>query len=259
MIVDAKIRDVRHGAPVHILELVNRAPIWFTESLSHDLQIGFMKNFFFRLALAVAVAFWICQSAPVEASGWFWAEVPAKVAEGSRAGAIRVIQTERAKGRRLFGSKTLFSRVLSRWRPEIEAAARHGRISEALIVAVVMVESGGNAHAVSPAGARGLGQLMPGTARRYGVHNSFDPGQNLKGSAAYLSDLIGMFRGDIVLALAAYNAGEHAVLRHKGVPPYRETRAYVPKVLAAFEMVGRFCASPPRAARRRCQFRRAIK
>ncbi|MEM7058407.1 MAG: lytic transglycosylase domain-containing protein [Pseudomonadota bacterium] len=195
---------------------------------------------------------------PAWAQSWFWQEVPAGIEGGSRAGALRVIETERSKGRRLCGSKARFQKVLGRWRLEIEAAARHGRVSEALLVAVIMVESGGNPNAISPAGARGLAQLMPGTARRYGVRNIFDPGQNVKGSAAYLSDLINMFRGDLVLALAAYNAGEGAVMRYKGVPPYRETRAYIPKVLAAFQMAGTFCATPPRAARRRCQFRKGL-
>lgn len=190
------------------------------------------------------------------AADWFWQEIPAAMAKGSRAGALRLIRTERARGRRMFGSQARMAGLLGRWRPEIEAAARHARISEALIAAVVLVESGGHPRAVSPAGAQGLGQLMPGTARRYGVRNSFHPGQNLKGAAAYLSDLLDMFRGDLVLVLAAYNAGEHAVARHKGVPPYRETRNYVPKVLAAFELAGRFCATPPRAARRKCQFRK---
>ncbi|MEM6662339.1 MAG: lytic transglycosylase domain-containing protein [Pseudomonadota bacterium] len=208
--------------------------------------------------MALCAAF-IAFTAPAHAASWFWASVPAKVADGSRSGAIRLIQTERAKGRTLFGSKARMQRVLSRWRPEIEAAARHGRVSEALIAAIVLVESGGNPKAVSPAGAQGLGQLMPGTARRYGVKNAFNPSQNLKGSAAYLSDLVKMFRGDLVLVLAAYNAGEHAVTRHGGVPPYRETRNYVPKVLAAFELAGQFCATPPRAARRKCQLRRIIK
>ncbi|MEM6663808.1 MAG: lytic transglycosylase domain-containing protein, partial [Pseudomonadota bacterium] len=172
-----------------------------------------MSNFWKILSFAVALSV----ASPVAAAGWFWEEVPAARDKGSRAEAMRVIQIERAKGRRLFGSKAMLSRVVARWRPEIEAAARHGRVSEALIIAVIMVESGGNHRAISPAGARGLGQLMPGTARRYGVRNVFDPGQNLKGSAAYLSDLIRMFRGDLVLALAAYNAGEGAVARYKGV------------------------------------------
>jgi soluble lytic murein transglycosylase-like protein len=149
--------------------------------------------------------------------------------------------------------------VLTRWRPEIEAAARKARISEALIAAVVMVESGGNPNAKSPAGALGLGQLMPATARRYGVRNAFNPAENLRGSAAYLSDLMKMFRGDLVLALAAYNSGENTVLRYQGVPPYAETRAYVPRVLAAFDSAGRFCASPPRSARRQCRLGSRLK
>jgi soluble lytic murein transglycosylase-like protein len=143
--------------------------------------------------------------------------------------------------------------VLTRWRPEIEAAARAAGINEALIAALVIVESGGNPLARSPAGALGLGQLMPATARRYGVRDPFDPAENLRGAAIYLSDLINMFRGDLVLALAAYNSGAGAVLKHRGVPPYAETRKYVPKVLAAFETAGDFCASHPRAARRKCR------
>lgn len=188
------------------------------------------------------------------AGSWFWKEIPAKIDGGSRFGAMRLIEAERAKGRRLFGSPAKLRRVMRRWGTEIQAAARHARVSEALLAAVIAVESGGNPNAVSPAGAKGLGQLMPGTARRYGVRNIFDPGQNLKGSAAYLSDLLKLYRNDIVLVLAAYNAGEGAVKRYNGVPPFGETRAYVPKVLSAFTLAGSFCASPPRAARRRCQF-----
>jgi soluble lytic murein transglycosylase-like protein len=149
--------------------------------------------------------------------------------------------------------------VLTRWRAEIEAAARAAGINEALITAVVIVESGGDPNARSPAGALGLGQLMPGTARRYGVRDAFDPAENLRGSAIYLSDLIDMFRGDLVLALAAYNSGAGAVLRHRGVPPYAETREYVPKVLAAFETAAGFCASHPRAARRKCRLPRRLR
>ena len=166
---------------------------------------------------------------------------------------MRVISDARARGRRLFGSDVQVRSVLRRWQREIEAAARHARLSEALITAVVMVESGGNPGAVNPAGAQGLGQSLPATARRYGVRNVFNPAQNLMGAAAYLSDLINLFRGDLVLALAAYNAGEGAVARYKGVPPFAETRAYVPRVLAAFQTVGKLCSSPPRAARRQCR------
>ena len=97
------------------------------------------------------------------------------------------------------------------------------------------------------------------TALRYGVRDALDPGENLKGSATYLSDLINMFGGDLVLALAAYNSGEQAVVRYRGVPPFSETRAYVPKVLAAFETAGDFCATHPRAARRKCRLYRDMR
>lgn len=214
----------------------------------------FVLHFMCRwLGLPIILA--LATTQPSQAAQWFWKVVPAAKADGSRAGALRVIRMARARGRRLFGSRPMLTRVVGRWRPQIEAAARHGRISEALIVAVIMAESGGNPRARSPAGARGLGQLMPATARRYGVRNVYNGGQNLKGSAAYLSDLISLFKGDLVLVLAAYNAGEAAVERYKGVPPYRETRAYVTRVLSAFDLAGRLCSRPPRAARRRCRFR----
>lgn len=211
----------------------------------------------FAVWLSILAALLLAPTAPAGAAAWFWKTVPAARADGSRAGALRAIRMARARGRRLFGSKAMLRRVLARWQPAIESAARRGRVSEALITAVIMAESGGNPRAVSPAGARGLGQLMPGTARRYGVRNIWDGRQNLLGAAAYLSDLIDLYRGDLVLALAAYNAGEAAVLRHRGVPPYRETRAYVTRVLSAFELAGRLCTRPPRAARRRCRFRRS--
>ena len=190
---------------------------------------------------------------PSYASGWFWKYVPASIEDGSRENAMRIVSDARLRGQPLFGTEAQARNVLNSWRREIEAAAREARISEALIAAVVMVESGGSRYATSPVGALGLGQLMPDTARRYGVKNAFNAAENLSGSARYLSDLINLFRGDLVLALAAYNAGENAVLQYRGVPPYAETRAYVPKVLAAFEAAGKFCASPPRSARRQCR------
>lgn len=187
------------------------------------------------------------------AFSWFWEKVPAGMNDGSRFRALEVVSAAYSGTSDRERSTVRVRSVLERWQPEIEVAARNARISEALIAAVIVVESGGNPRAVSPAGAMGLGQLMPGTARRYGVRDPFDPQANLVGSAMYLSDLVEMFRNDIVLALAAYNAGENAVLRHAGVPPYEETRAYVPKVLSAFNIAGNFCATPPRTARRQCQ------
>jgi soluble lytic murein transglycosylase-like protein len=97
------------------------------------------------------------------------------------------------------------------------------------------VESGYDPHAVSRAGAVGLMQLMPDTARRYGVRNLRDPAQNVQAGARYLRDLMGKFDNDLTLALAAYNAGEEAVAQYGNrIPPFRETLNYVPKVLDVY-------------------------
>lgn len=119
--------------------------------------------------------------------------------------------------------------------PLIGQAARHTRLDPELIEAVVRVESGFDSAARSPKGAQGLMQLMPATARRYGVDDPFDPAQNLLGGARYLRDLIDRFT-TLPLALAAYNAGEGAVERHGNtIPPYAETAAYVPRVLDHYQ------------------------
>ncbi len=113
-------------------------------------------------------------------------------------------------------------------------ASLYGLESE-LLHAVIEVESGYNPAALSRKGASGLMQLMPGTARRYGVADAFDPEQNIDGGARYLRDLFQMFDGDVSLVLAAYNAGENAVTRNqKRVPQFRETLEYIPKVLAHY-------------------------
>lgn len=118
----------------------------------------------------------------------------------------------------------------------ILAAAKATKVDAALIHAVISVESGYNPSARSRAGAVGLMQLMPGTAKRYGVKNRLDPGQNIHGGAQYLRDLKVQFDDNLQLVLAAYNAGEGAVLRFGGrIPPYRETAAYVPKVLSTYK------------------------
>jgi hypothetical protein len=114
----------------------------------------------------------------------------------------------------------------------IRRAAAANQVDIALVKAVMHVESGFNPNAVSPKGASGLMQLMPETAERYGVDDIFDPVQNVQAGARYLRDLLVMFKNNHRLAIAAYNAGESAVRRHNGIPPYDETRDYVRKVLA---------------------------
>ncbi|MBN2370857.1 MAG: lytic transglycosylase domain-containing protein [Vicinamibacteria bacterium] len=112
----------------------------------------------------------------------------------------------------------------------ILAASSAYNVSTDLIKAVIQVESEFDHLAVSSKGAQGLMQLMPFTARRFGVSDSFDPRQNIFGGVRFLRFLLDLFKGDISLTLAGYNAGENAVLRHKGIPPYQETRGYVRKI-----------------------------
>jgi soluble lytic murein transglycosylase-like protein len=108
-------------------------------------------------------------------------------------------------------------------------------VDVALVHAVISAESGYNPVAVSRAGARGLMQLMPETAKRYGVNNIHDPVENVTGGVRYLRDLLMMFNGNMELAIAAYNAGENAVIRAGNrIPPYAETVQYVPKVIGFY-------------------------
>jgi soluble lytic murein transglycosylase-like protein len=118
----------------------------------------------------------------------------------------------------------------------IKGAASAATIQAALVRAVIVVESGFNPRAVSKKGAIGLMQLQPATAKRYGVKNIYDPGENVRAGAHYLSDLLARFDSNLELALAAYNAGEEAVERYgRHVPPYRETLAYVPSVMKIYQ------------------------
>ena len=128
----------------------------------------------------------------------------------------------------------LMARV-AQYRDLVAEAARLAEVDARLLHAVIAVESGYNPQAVSAKGAVGLMQLMPNTARRYGTGNMRDPQQNLLAGASYLRDLLKRFNNDVSLALAAYNAGENAVLRSGGrIPSNPETTAYVPKVLAVY-------------------------
>ncbi len=131
------------------------------------------------------------------------------------------------------------------------------QVSPALALAVIGVESNGNPKAVSRTGAQGLMQLVPATATRFKVGDVFDPMQNIKGGVAYLDWLMKRFDGDPLMVLAAYNAGENAVTGAGGVPPYAETRDYVPKVLAAWTVAQGLCMTPPELVSDGCVFRTA--
>jgi len=126
---------------------------------------------------------------------------------------------------------------------EISAASRDYGVDEAIVRAIIHAESAFNPNALSRVGAQGLMQLMPATARRFGVGNPFDAAQNIRGGVQYLAFLLKRFNGDLSLAAAGYNAGEGAVDKYKGVPPYSETQRYVQRVgLLAQRYRGGFAA-----------------
>ena len=134
------------------------------------------------------------------------------------------------------GGNAEFKRNRARYTPIIDKAARQLDLRPALLHAVVMAESAYDAKAVSKKGAIGLMQLMPATARRYGVSDRRDPVANVDGGARYLRDLLAEFNNNMELALAAYNAGENAVARYGNkIPPFPETRRYVRKVLGYYQ------------------------
>jgi soluble lytic murein transglycosylase-like protein len=118
-----------------------------------------------------------------------------------------------------------------RFDPIIAVVARRYRVEQALVKAVIKAESSFQPDAISPKGARGLMQLMPATARRHGVLNVYEPYENIRGGVRHLRMLLDRYRGNVVLALAAYNAGERWVDETGGIPPFPETREYVRRVL----------------------------
>lgn len=197
-------------------------------------------------------------SAPAAAAyPWFWAEISPNLAASGpgrlEPALIRLANPPVGQGV-----------AAPRLQDIQDIAARHGRdillatvgtrVSPALAMAVIAVESSGRVDAVSPAGAQGLMQLMPATAERFGVRNRLDPVQNIQGGVRFLDFLMEKFAGDPILVLAAYNAGENSIGTHGGVPPFPETRDYVPKVLAAFTVTRGLCLTPPELISDGCVF-----
>jgi len=139
--------------------------------------------------------------------------------------------------------KAMYSRIShsakanrKKYAPLVAVAAKKYNVDQKLVHAVILAESAYNPNAVSSAGAVGLMQLMPATARRYGVTNRNDPKQSINGGTHYLRDLLKMFNANTQLAVAGYNAGEGAVMKYNNsIPPYKETQNYVKKVLAFYQ------------------------
>lgn len=188
---------------------------------------------------------------------WFWEVVPA--ARASVAGRFEKALASLSQGPE--GASVAAPRLQNmqeladRFGVDILTATLGTDVSPALALAVMATESAGDVDAVSTAGAEGLMQLIPATADRFGVSDAMDPVANIKGGVAYLDWLMKTFDRDPVMVIAAYNAGEGAVTKHDGVPPFVETRDYVPKVFAAWQVAQGLCVSPPELMTDPCVFK----
>jgi hypothetical protein len=190
--------------------------------------------------------------------GWFWEAISPELAQsgpGRLEPALNRIDNPPGGEARVQSPRLQGLQDIARVRgADILRATVGTEVSPALVLAVIAVESGGRADAVSGAGAGGLMQLMPATAARFGVSDAMVAADNIKGGVAFLDFLMKEFDRDPILVLAGYNAGEGAVKTHAGVPPYAETRDYVPKVLAAFRTARGLCISPPQLVSDGCVF-----
>ncbi len=195
--------------------------------------------------------------APASSYAWFWETVPPGLTETAGRFDLALTTLSRGPDGEMVRAPRLQSMqtVAETYGTEILKATVGTDVSPALVLAVIGIESAGQASAVSHAGAVGLMQLIPATAERFGVTDSTDPAQNIKGGVAYLDWLLDEFDNDPLMALAAYNAGEGAVRSNQGVPPYAETRDYVPKVLAAWQVAQGLCQSPPQLVTDPCVFK----
>lgn len=184
---------------------------------------------------------------------WFWDALPPP---GPAQGALRFQAALEAVSDAPVTLPRLerFSSIAAEHGPDILLSTVGTGVSPALVLAVIAVESGGRIDAVSGAGAEGLMQLMPATAARFGVADSTVAPDNIQAGVTYLDWLLKEFGGDPILALAGYNAGENAVKAAGDVPEYAETRAYVPKVLAAWTVARGLCRTPPELIGDGCVF-----
>ncbi len=198
------------------------------------------------------------EPAPVTSSyAWYWEKVPTTIAAADGRFSLAMATLSQGPGGKSVAAPRLqrMQEIASSYGTDILAATIGTEVSPALVLAVIGIESAGKADALSSAGAQGLMQLIPATAERFGVTDANNAGQNIKGGVAYLDWLMKRFDRDPLMVLAAYNAGEGAVDANSGVPPYAETRDYVPKVLAAWQVAQGLCLSPPELVTDPCVFK----
>lgn len=194
---------------------------------------------------------------PAASYGWFWEMVSADRAAVQGRMPLALAALAQGPGGAQVGAPRLqhMQEIAQSYGTEILKATIGTEVSPALALAVIGVESAGRPQAISHAGAQGLMQLIPATAERFGVADAMVPAQNIKGGVAYLDWLMKRFDRDPLMVLAAYNAGEGAVEANGGVPPYTETRDYVPKVLAAWQVAQGLCLTPPELFSDPCVFK----
>jgi len=195
--------------------------------------------------------------APSSSYAWFWEKVSPGIGDVRGRFDLALDTLTRGPGGETVRGPRMqhLQNIADKYGKDILLATVGTDVSPALVLAVIGIESAGRSDAVSHAGAVGLMQLIPATASRFGVTDSTDPVQNIKGGVAYLNWLLKEFDNDPLMVLAAYNAGEGAVKSNRGVPPYAETRDYVPKVLAAWQVAQGLCQSPPLLVTDPCVFR----
>ena len=185
---------------------------------------------------------------------WFWQTVSADVAGAGPANTGRALSALRDRAGNPTPRLQDLQNIAQAHGVDILRATVGTNISPALVLAVISVESGGKVNAESQAGAQGLMQLIPATAERFGVTDSSVAADNIGGGVAYLEWLMEKFDQDPILTLAGYNAGEGAVVSHEGVPPFAETRAYIPRVLSAWQVARGLCLTPPELLTDGCVF-----
>ncbi len=190
-------------------------------------------------------------------SEWFWRDISTDLAAAGpgrfKAASDQLVQKPPGYAMNT-PSLERFRQISLSFGNDILLATIGKNISPALVLAMIGIESEGHAEVASNKGTVGLMQITPQVAARFGASNPFDPVQNIRAGVSYLATLLTQYDNDPILALAAYNAGEAAVASNEGVPPFAETRAYVPRVVAAFGVARALCLTPPELFSDGCVF-----